>query len=122
MAAYLNRTVSMVTGKSSSGNNSNNTSPTSSGAPSSSNMELANALTDTTTIQRGLHHSGIDSSPLQIFVRAKKKINDIFSEIEDYVVETTRFIDGESRVFTEWQLVLIEFTFSFSSSSSRLAL
>jgi len=26
-----------------------------------------------------------DSSPLQIFVRAKKNINDIFMEIEDYV-------------------------------------
>ncbi|XP_058823511.1 transmembrane GTPase Marf isoform X3 [Topomyia yanbarensis] len=30
----------------------------------------------------------------QIFVRAKKKINDIFCEIEDYVVETTGFIDA----------------------------
>lgn len=91
MAAYLNRTLSMV-----SGNKSANTSPTSPSS-STSNMDMANALTDsTTTIQRGLHHSGIDSSsPLQIFVRAKKKINDIFSEIEDYVVETTRFIDGE---------------------------
>ena len=93
MAAYLNRTLSMVSG------NSSATSPaTPSTAPvstSSANMmDMANALTDS-NIQRGLHHSGIDSSPLQIFVRAKKKINDIFSEIEDYVVETTRFIDGE---------------------------
>lgn len=85
MAAYLNRTLSMVSGNSSGNHNT-----------VSANMNnTANALTDTTIIQRGLHHSGIDSSPLQIFVRAKKKINDIFSEIEDYVVETTRFIDGK---------------------------
>jgi hypothetical protein len=29
-----------------------------------------------------------DSSPLQNFVSAKKKINDIFREIEDYVRES----------------------------------
>ncbi|XP_038114897.1 transmembrane GTPase Marf isoform X2 [Culex quinquefasciatus] len=34
------------------------------------------------------------SESKQIFVRAKKKINDIFGEIEDYVVETTGFIDA----------------------------
>jgi mitofusin len=33
---------------------------------------------------RSLH----DSSPLQIFVKAKRKINDIFVEIEDYVHDT----------------------------------
>ncbi|KAE8750554.1 hypothetical protein FOCC_FOCC002848 [Frankliniella occidentalis] len=32
-----------------------------------------------------------ESSPLQIFVKAKKKINDIFIEIEDYVKDTVRF-------------------------------
>lgn len=86
MAAYLNRTLSMVTGNNNASANNNNMNS------STSAMDTANALTD--SIQRGLHHSGIDSSPLQIFVRAKKKINDIFSEIEDYVIETTRFIDG----------------------------
>lgn len=35
------------------------------------------------------------TSPLQIFVRAKKKINDIFQEIEEYVGETTTFVEGE---------------------------
>ncbi|XP_055388687.1 transmembrane GTPase Marf isoform X2 [Condylostylus longicornis] len=30
----------------------------------------------------------------QIFVKSKKKINDIYSEIEEYVRETTGFIDG----------------------------
>lgn len=34
------------------------------------------------------------SSPLQIFVRAKKKINDIYQEIEEYVAETTHFLEG----------------------------
>lgn len=33
-----------------------------------------------------------DNSPLQIFVKAKKKINDIFVEIEDYVQDTVRFM------------------------------
>lgn len=51
----------------------------------------ANPLTDPNT---RLLHTGHDTSPLQIFVRAKKKINDIFGEIEDYVVETTTFIDA----------------------------
>lgn len=34
------------------------------------------------------------NSPLQIFVKAKKNINDIFGDITDYVVETTNFIEG----------------------------
>lgn len=35
------------------------------------------------------------NSPLQIFVKAKKNINDIFGDISDYVVETTNFIEGK---------------------------
>lgn len=35
-----------------------------------------------------------DSSPLQIFVRAKKKINDIFVEIEDYVRDTVTYMQS----------------------------
>lgn len=34
-------------------------------------------------------------SPLQIFVRAKKKINDIFVEIDDYVKDAVTFMHGE---------------------------
>jgi len=34
------------------------------------------------------------SSPLQIFVQAKKSINDIFIEIEDYINETCTFVLG----------------------------
>lgn len=71
MAAYLNRTISMVSGNGSS----------------STGLENANALT--------LHNNAAyDNSPLQIFVKAKKKINDIFGEIEDYVAETAHFMDG----------------------------
>lgn len=75
MATYLNRTLSMVTGN---GNAS---------------MYDTAALIDPNA--RTLHNNANDVSPLQIFVRAKKKINDIFVEIDDYVVETTGFIDGE---------------------------
>lgn len=73
MAAYLNRTISMVTGN---------------GTDSSSAHENANALT--------LHNNvAYDNSPLQIFVKAKKKVNDIFGEIEEYVKETAQFMNGE---------------------------
>lgn len=87
MAAYLNRTLSMVTGSNGS---------------ASTGYDTAALIDANTSSPRGLHtatgggaagHN--DVSPLQIFVRAKKKINDIFGEIEDYVVETTGFIDGE---------------------------
>lgn len=65
-------------------------------SPPGASSDTTNALIDASTA-RGLHHhlGGNDTSPLQIFVRAKKKINDIYSEIEEYVVETTRFIDGK---------------------------
>lgn len=49
------------------------------------------SLVDSNT--RQLHNV---NSPLQIFVKAKKNINDIFSDISDYVVETTIFIEGET--------------------------
>lgn len=42
-----------------------------------------------------LRTNGIDNSPLQIFVKAKKKINDIFGEIEDYVKDTVDYMHGE---------------------------
>lgn len=58
MAAYINRTISMIGGDS---------------------------HLRSTDIR-------IDNSPLQIFVKAKKKINDIFMEIEDYVQDTIEFM------------------------------
>jgi mitofusin len=33
-----------------------------------------------------------ESSPLQIFVKAKKKINDIFVEINDYVQDSSKYV------------------------------
>lgn len=60
MAAYINRTMSMIGGDS----------------------QLR--CTDIRT----------DNSPLQIFVKAKKKINDIFVEIDNYVLETVDFMNS----------------------------
>ncbi|KAL2748553.1 transmembrane GTPase Marf isoform X1 [Vespula maculifrons] len=58
MAAYINRTISLIGGES----------------------QLRS-----TDIRS-------DHSPLQIFVKAKKKINDIFIEIDDYVQDTVAFM------------------------------
>jgi len=77
MAAYLNRGMSMI-------------SPTSNGNPSTASSNGYDSLIDANA--RQLHNV---NSPLQIFVKAKKKINDIFVDINDYVVETTQFIEGE---------------------------
>jgi len=41
-----------------------------------------------------------DSSPLQIFVSAKKNINDIFVEIEDYVRESVTYMQSKYK----WEL------------------
>ncbi|KAI5712644.1 hypothetical protein M8J76_001169 [Diaphorina citri] len=61
MAAYVNRTISYMSGD-------------------------AQYKTPVT----GIHLK--DSSPLQIFVNAKRKINDIFVEIEDYVGDSINFV------------------------------
>lgn len=50
---------------------------------------------NSTVLDRSLHNNAYENSPLQIFVRAKKKINDIFGEIEEYVVETANFMNGK---------------------------
>lgn len=44
-------------------------------------------------------------SPLQIFVNAKKEINEIFSEIEEYVKETVSYIHGLS--FKLWLIMVL---------------
>lgn len=72
MSVYLNRTLSMMSG--------NLASPT---------------HENSTVLDRSLHNNAYENSPLQIFVRAKKKINDIFGEIEEYVVETANFMNGK---------------------------
>lgn len=43
------------------------------------------------------------SSPLQVFVRAKKKINDIYQEIEEYVVEASLFVESKLINKKRWQ-------------------
>lgn len=88
----FNRGTSMLAGGGGSSGGSGNF-----GLASPSSFD-ANALTDA----RSLHHANNDVSPLQIFVRAKKKINDIFGEIEEYVVDTTRFIDGKCYIFNSF--------------------
>lgn len=37
----------------------------------------------------------VDNSPLQIFVNAKKKINDIFWEIEEHVKDAVEYLHGK---------------------------
>jgi hypothetical protein len=70
MAAYINRTISLMATHQS---------------PNSRNG-------GTTVDARKLR----DSSPLQIFVNAKKKINDIYGEIEDYVRESVNYMQCKS--------------------------
>lgn len=85
MAAYLNRTLSVVTGN---GGNAGNTS--SNTHNKSLNYDPTALMSENRTM-----HINSDNSPLQVFVRAKKKINDIYVEIEEYVNETTQFINGK---------------------------
>ncbi|TMW41567.1 hypothetical protein DOY81_013353, partial [Sarcophaga bullata] len=83
MAAYLNRTLSVVTG------NGGNAGNTTSNAHKSLNYDPTALMSENRTM-----HINADKSPLQVFVRAKKKINDIYVEIEEYVNETTQFINA----------------------------
>ncbi|XP_073993525.1 mitochondrial assembly regulatory factor isoform X2 [Rhodnius prolixus] len=68
MAANMNRTLSVMSGGSAGG-----LSPS--------------QLATTTTID---HRNS--SSPLQRFVKGKRKINDIFYEIEDYVLDSSNYV------------------------------
>lgn len=78
MAVYLNRTLSMMSGNL--------------GSPSHDN---------TNGLDRLIHNNAYDNSPLQVFVKAKKKINDIYGEIEEYVVETAYFMNnGNLMIFS----------------------
>ncbi|XP_050663538.1 transmembrane GTPase Marf [Leptidea sinapis] len=84
MAAYVNRTISMMAGD----------------GPH-------------ITMNNGTHRvnmSNVDS-PLQIFVRAKKKINDIFIEIDDYVKDAVTFmhaVAGDSSIASAQDLTNVE--------------
>lgn len=52
---------------------------------------LMNAMTDTRTPARS-NGGSTDNSPLQMFVKAKKKINDIYVEIEEYVRDVVEYM------------------------------
>ncbi|CAH1972899.1 unnamed protein product [Acanthoscelides obtectus] len=82
MAAYINRTISLMSG----GDGPHN---------KGGSVTTAALLTDgrlNGPWQQGGAAAGPDNSPLQIFVKAKKKINDIFGEIEDYVNDTVEYM------------------------------
>lgn len=80
MAAYLSRTVSMM-----SGDGPHNRPSDHRPAP--------------------VRNGSADNSPLQIFVKAKKKINDIFGEIEDYVKDVVTYVHA---VENEQQILKID--------------
>lgn len=72
MAAYINRTISMI------------------------NAETgANHSRGTFVGTNGDSKLYRESSPLQIFVKAKKKVNDIFVEINDYVQDSSKYVLGK---------------------------
>ncbi|XP_016948580.1 transmembrane GTPase Marf [Drosophila biarmipes] len=104
MAAYLNRTISLVTGQtgpaadddrhSSSTDTVDKSSPGSPLARLNSSLQPSGSTTAANLLPESRLYQSNDKSPLQIFVRAKKKINDIYGEIEEYVHETTTFINA----------------------------
>ncbi|ERL86642.1 hypothetical protein D910_04048, partial [Dendroctonus ponderosae] len=84
MAAYINRTISLMSGD---------------GPHNRPNVPLLRPT------------NGADNSPLQIFVKAKKKINDIFGEIEDYVQDTVQYmhdVEKEDGIVSEEKVRQIE--------------
>ncbi|XP_038215333.1 transmembrane GTPase Marf [Zerene cesonia] len=85
MAAYVNRSISMMAGD------------------GPHNVAMNNGT-------MRVNVSNVDS-PLQIFVRAKKKINDIFIEIDDYVKDAVTFIhavSGDNGIATPQDITNVE--------------
>lgn len=68
MAAFINRSLSMMSGD------------------SITRQAVISPSTDARYYK--------DSSPLQIFVKAKRKINDIFLEIDHYVRDSVTYLEG----------------------------
>ncbi|CAH0406706.1 unnamed protein product [Chilo suppressalis] len=86
MAAYVNRSISMM-----AGDGPHNV-----------------AILNNGSVR--VNMSNVDS-PLQIFVRAKKKINDIFVEIDDYVKDAVSFmhaVSGEKGIATAQDVANVE--------------
>lgn len=73
MAAYINRTVSMISAESGPNHSRGPILPT-----------------------NGDNKHYRESSPLQIFVKSKKKINDIFLEINDYIQDAAKYVECKS--------------------------
>ncbi|XP_052856606.1 transmembrane GTPase Marf isoform X2 [Drosophila gunungcola] len=105
MAAYLNRTISLVTGQTgpahddddrhaSSTDTVDNSGPGSTLSRNNSSLQQFGPTASVNLLPESRLYQSNDKSPLQIFVRAKKKINDIYGEIEEYVHETTTFINA----------------------------
>lgn len=95
----MNRTISLVTGQTGPNDNDKNSTTTDSVDDSHHNLSLQTSASTTSANYNAMADNSRmyqtnDKSPLQIFVRAKKKINDIYGEIEEYVLETTTFING----------------------------
>ncbi|XP_053625471.1 transmembrane GTPase Marf [Plodia interpunctella] len=86
MAAYVNRTISMMAGD---------------GPHNVATLNNGNIR---------VNMSNVDS-PLQIFVRAKKKINDIFVEIDDYVKDAVTYmhaVSGEKGIASPQDVATVE--------------
>ncbi len=47
------------------------------------------------TPRTSLSYTDSDVSPLQIFVQAKRNINDIFQDIEVYIKEAAEYVQGK---------------------------
>lgn len=97
----MNRTISLVTGQTGPNDNDKNSTTTDSVDDTHHNLSLQTSASTTSANYNAMADNSRmyqtnDKSPLQIFVRAKKKINDIYGEIEEYVLETTTFINGKS--------------------------
>ncbi|KAH8419926.1 hypothetical protein KR009_003861 [Drosophila setifemur] len=115
MAAYLNRTISLVTGQTGPNDDDDRNSSSTDTVDKSlnrlnSSLQPSGSTTTANLMSETRLYQSNDKSPLQIFVRAKKKINDIYGEIEEYVHETTTFINGK---ITLLEIVVSPFNFGF---------
>lgn len=80
MAGYISRSVSL--------------SPIEPNLPSLPNIPTSNMKQGNGSSSPRI--TDVSSSPLKIFVLAKKKINDIFVDINDYVEETYIFLKSKN--------------------------
>lgn len=88
MAGYVNRSLSLVDAQTLS-------------KPNNGSYEKRKMAEETQEVA---------TSPLKIFVKAKKKINDIFHEIEIYTGESAKFLEGvqDARIVTEDENIVVK--------------